>query len=368
MKSRAALFSAVDAPLAVAEVELEAPREDDVLVRMVAAGVCGSDLHVVRGEWSRPTPMVLGHEGAGVVDAVGDAVTSVSVGDRVIISWAPACQVCGSCRRGRPAACSELRAAIGNGTLIDGTTRLSRGGERVYRMTTVGAFADLVLVPERAAIRIPNDVSLDEAALLGCAALTGVGAVENVAHAEPGTRAVVIGAGAVGQFAIQGLTIAGAEEIVAVDPSADRREQAVALGATNAVTPEQLPEVVGSREEGFDHAFDAVGGARTARAALSAVRNGGVAVLVGMGAPGDTLEVDPLQFVTTEKTLVGSIYGSGDPPKMTERLLGYVADGTLELAGMIGPKFGLDEINQAVEVALKGRGGRTLIELDGVAA
>jgi S-(hydroxymethyl)glutathione dehydrogenase/alcohol dehydrogenase len=235
-------------------------------------------------------------------------------------------------------------------------------------MTTVGAFAEHVLVPERAAIRIPKDVSLDEAALLGCAALTGVGAVENVAHAAPGARAVVIGAGAVGQFVIQGLTIAGAEEIVAVDPSLGRREQAVALGATNALAPEELPELVGTREEGFDHAFDVVGGASTARAALSAIRNGGVAVLVGMGAPGDRLEVDPLEFVTTEKALVGSIYGSGDPAQMTERLLSYVADGRLELAGMIGSTFGLEEINQAVALALERRGGRTLIQLDGAAA
>jgi S-(hydroxymethyl)glutathione dehydrogenase/alcohol dehydrogenase len=235
-------------------------------------------------------------------------------------------------------------------------------------MTTVGAFAEHVLVPQRAAIRIADDVSLDEAALLGCAALTGVGAVENVVQADARTRAVVIGAGAVGQFAIQGLRIAGAEEIVAVDPSPGRREQAVALGATNAVAPEELLELVAGRAEGFDHAFDAVGGARTARAALSAIRNGGTAVLVGMGAPGDSLEMDPLEFVTTEKTLVGSIYGSGDPAKMTERLLGYVADGRLELASMIGSKFVLDEINQAVSMALESSGGRTLIQLNGAAA
>jgi S-(hydroxymethyl)glutathione dehydrogenase/alcohol dehydrogenase len=235
-------------------------------------------------------------------------------------------------------------------------------------MTTVGAFAERVLVPQRAAIRIPKDVSLDEAALLGCAALTGVGAVENVVHADAESRAVVIGAGAVGQFAIQGLKIAGAEEIVAVDPSPGRREQALALGATNAVAPDELPALVAGRAEGFDHAFDAVGGASTARAALSAIRNGGTVVLVGMGAPGDSLEVDPLEFVTTEKTLVGSIYGSGDPAKMTERLLGYVADGRLELASMIGSKFGLDEVNQAVSVALESSGGRTLIQLNGAAA
>jgi S-(hydroxymethyl)glutathione dehydrogenase/alcohol dehydrogenase len=228
-------------------------------------------------------------------------------------------------------------------------------------MTTVGAFADHVLVPERAAIKIPHGVSLEQAALLGCAALTGVGAVENAARVERGASAVVIGAGAVGQFVVQGLRIAGAGEIVAVDRTPGRRDQAVVLGATTAIDPAELPGLVDSRDEGFDHAFDAVGGAATARATFAAMRNGGFGVLVGMGPPGETLDLDPLAFVTQEKTLTGSIYGSGEPKVMTERLLEYIADGRLQLGSMVGERFQLDDINAAVDCALRGDGGRALV-------
>jgi S-(hydroxymethyl)glutathione dehydrogenase/alcohol dehydrogenase len=361
MKTRAALFRGSGEPMDVAALDIDAPRGDGVLVTMAAAGICGSDLHVVRGEWQRPTPMVLGHEGAGVVEAVGEDVTTLSVGDRVILSWAPSCQECTSCRRGRPAACSKLRAAIGAGTLVDGTTGLSRDGETVYRMTTVGAFADHVLVPERAAIKIPDGVSLEQAALLGCAALTGVGAVENAAGVEPGASAVVIGSGAVGQFVVQGLRIAGAATIVAVDPGEARREMALTLGATQAIAPGELAGVLEAMDEGFDYAFEAVGSAETSRTAFRALRNGGLAVLVGMGPPGQSLDVDPLEFITQEKTLVGSIYGSGDPQRMTEKLLEYIADGRLLLEPMLGERFALDDINDAVDTALRGEGGRALV-------
>jgi S-(hydroxymethyl)glutathione dehydrogenase / alcohol dehydrogenase len=361
MKTRAALFHGTDRPLSVAPVEVAEPEGDGVLIAMTAAGICGSDLHVVKGEWARPTPMVLGHEGAGHVQAVGDRVTSLKVGDPVIVSWAPSCQECGSCLRGRPAACSKLRAAIGAGTLVDGTTGLSHDGMTVYRMTTVGAFARHVLVPERAAIKIPHGVPLEHAALLGCAALTGVGAVENAAHVETGASAVVIGAGAVGQFIVQGLRIAGASEILAVDPTLPRRQQALELGATAAIDPSDLPQLVTSRAEGFDYAFDAVGGAATVRAAFDAVRNGGTAVLVGMGPPGQKLDLDPLGLITQEKTLTGSIYGSGEPKAMTERLLAYLADGQLQLGSMLGERFSLEDVNAAVDSALEGEGGRALV-------
>jgi S-(hydroxymethyl)glutathione dehydrogenase/alcohol dehydrogenase len=361
MRTRAALFYGTGRPMDVTPVEIEQPEGDGVLIAMTAAGICGSDLHVVKGEWGRPTPMILGHEGAGHVQAVGELVTRVEVGDPVIVSWAPSCQECGSCLRGRPAACGKLRAAIGAGTLIDGTTGLSRDGETVFRMTTVGAFAEHVLVPERAAIKIPTGVPLEEAALLGCAALTGVGAVENAAGVEPGSSAVVIGAGAVGQFVVQGLRIAEAKTIVAVDPSPERREQAIALGATNAVSPDGLAGLLASMAEGFDYAFEAVGSVTTVRAALDALRNGGVAVLVGMGPPGQTLALDPLELITREKTVVGSIYGSGEPKIMTERLLGYLAEGRLLLDSMIGERFGLEAINDAVDCALRGDGGRALV-------
>ena len=226
MRTRAALFREAGEPLEVCEVELDEPGPEEVVVRMEAVGVCGSDLHVVRGEWPRPTPIVLGHEGAGTVEAVGSAVDSHASGDRVVISWAPACDRCGACKAGRPTACTTLRAAIGAGTKLDGQTGLSLpSGDLVYRMTTVGAFAEYVLVPATAAFPLPDDVSLEEAALMGCAALTGVGAVEHAAAVQKGESVLVIGAGGVGQFVVQAARLAGADPLIAVDPVPARRQQ-----------------------------------------------------------------------------------------------------------------------------------------------
>ena len=215
MKTRAGLFRAVGEPLEVVEIDLAEPGPDDVVVRMAAVGICGTDLHQVKGEFQRPTPMVLGHEGAGVVEHVGDAVESLRVGDEVVLSWAPSCGRCADCARGRPAACSPLHQAIGNGTLVDGTTGMSLHGETVYRGTATGAWADRVVVASKVALPTGGVVPFRDAALLGCAALTGVGSVLFAAKAQPGGVALVVGAGGVGQFVVQGARIAGSEAIVA---------------------------------------------------------------------------------------------------------------------------------------------------------
>ena len=198
MKTRAGLFRAVGEPLEVVELDLAEPGPDDVVVRMAAVGICGTDLHQVKGEWQRPTPMVLGHEGAGIVEHVGDEVDSLFVGDEVVLSWAPSCGHCADCARGRPAACVPLHRAIGNGTLVDGTTGMSFEGETVYRGTATGAWAEHVVVSSQVALPTGGAVPLRDAALLGCAALTGVGAVLFAARAEPGGVILVIGAGGVG--------------------------------------------------------------------------------------------------------------------------------------------------------------------------
>src|SRR3954447_7028473 len=235
--TRAAIFRSPDAPQEVAEVELGPLGPGDVIVEMRAVGICGTDLHVLDGDWVRARPMVLGHEGAGVVAAAGEAVDTVSPGDHVVLCWAAPCRECEACRGGAEQRCLPVRAAIANGTLADGTTRISYRGETVYRMTTTGAFAQHVLVPAAAAMPLPPELPLDQAALLGCAALTGVGAALNAAEIDGTTDVAVIGAGGVGQFAIQGARIAGAPRIVAIDPSAPRRELALRLGATEALAP-----------------------------------------------------------------------------------------------------------------------------------
>jgi S-(hydroxymethyl)glutathione dehydrogenase / alcohol dehydrogenase len=362
VKTRAALFRSSGRPLEVAELELEQPRADEVVVRMAAVGICGTDLHVVKGEWQRPTPMVLGHEGAGVVEAVGSEVEGLAPGDQIVLSWAPACGECVDCRRGRPAACVMLQRAIGAGTLLDGRTGLSLDGQTVYRGTATGALSERLVVGAGQALPVGPDIPLEQAALLGCAALTGVGAVLNAARLEAGASALVIGAGGVGQFVVQGARIAGASPIVVVDPLAGRREQVLRLGATHATTPEALKETITEiAPDGADYAFDAVGAPDTSAVALRWTRNGGTAVIVGLPAAGARLDLDPAEFNRREKFLTGSMYGSEDPAVAMPVLLDHVRAGSLELEPLVGPRFELDRVNDAFKASLEGSPGRVLV-------
>jgi S-(hydroxymethyl)glutathione dehydrogenase / alcohol dehydrogenase len=358
MKTRAAIFRAPELPLEVVELDLEEPGPGEVLVRMAAVGVCGSDLHVVRGEWRRPTPMVLGHEGAGVVEAVGDGVASVAPGDAVVISWAPACGECVACRSGRRQACEPLRAAISAGTLPDGTTKLSLDGEPVYRMTATGCLSEHTVLAAEAALPLGAGIPLEQAALLGCAALTGVGAVRNAARVQPGESVLVVGAGGVGQFVVQGARLAGAAAIVCVDPNEARLEQALALGATAVGAPEESAALL---PDGADVAVDAVGGPDTAALALAHTRAGGRCVVVGMPAAGARYDLDPLEFTNREKTLTGSVYGSADPAEALPGLLDDVRAGRLELASLVGPRYPLEQADAAFRASLAGAPGRVLV-------
>ena len=348
--------------LDVRELELEELQPNEVLVRMAAVGVCGTDLHSYKGEWNRPTPIVLGHEGAGVIEAVGNDVTGVGTGDRVVLSWAPACGECDACRRSRPAACDQLSRAIGGGTLLGGRTGLSLDGEMVYRGTATGALADHVAVDAGAALALADDVPLEHAALLGCAALTGVGAVLHAARPDPGFTAFVIGAGGVGQFVVQGARIASAGSVLVVDPVEARREQALRLGATAAFAPDEVREVMRSlAPEGVDYAFDAVGSPETTALALRWTRGGGTAVVVGLPAAGARLDLDPLDFTNREKTLTGTIYGSEHPAVALPRLIDLVRSGELELASLVGPSFPLERADDAFQASLAGEPGRVLV-------
>jgi S-(hydroxymethyl)glutathione dehydrogenase/alcohol dehydrogenase len=362
VRTRAAVFFEAGRPFEVRELDLEEPRPGEVLVRMDAVGICGTDLHSVRGEWKRPTPTVLGHEGAGVVEAVGEAVASVRPGDHVVLSWAPACGECADCRRGRPARCLALNRAIAASTLPDGTTGLSMDGEKVHRGTATGALAERVVVSERVALPVGEGVPLEHAALLGCAALTGVGAALFAARVEAASSVLVVGAGGVGQFVVQGARIAGAAEIVCVDPLEARRAQATRLGATRVVDPDGLSELM-KRDfaDGADYALDAVGDPETTQLAFRWTRNGGTCVIVGLPAAGKRLDLDPVEFVRRERVLTGTIYGSEDPAIALPILLDHVRAGRLDLASQLGPRYPLDRINEAVDAALGGVPGRVLV-------
>jgi len=366
VKARAALFHRAGEPLEVAEIDVEEPGPGQVCVRMAAVGICGTDLHMIKGEWQRPTPMVLGHEGAGVVEAVGEGVARVRPGDPVVLSWAPSCGECADCQRGRPAACLALQRAIAAGTVLDGSTGFSRGGTVVYRGTATGALCERLVVSEQVALPLTQELPLEEAALLGCAALTGVGAVLFAARVEPGSGVLVVGAGGVGQFVVQGATIAGAAEIVCVDPVEARREAARRLGATRVADPPQLRELMAEAlPEGADYAFDAVGDPGTTAVAFRWTRNGGLCTIVGLPPAGARLELDPSELVRREKRLTGTIYGSQDPAVALPVLLDHVRAGRLDLRAQLGPIFPLERVNEAVAAALAGAPGRVVVRLDG---
>jgi S-(hydroxymethyl)glutathione dehydrogenase/alcohol dehydrogenase len=362
VKTRAAVFFEAGRPFEVRELDLEEPRPGEVLVRMAAVGICGTDLHSVKGEWTRPTPTVLGHEGAGVVETVGEGVASLRPGDQVVLSWAPACGECADCSRGRPARCLALNRAIAASTLPDGTTGISMDGQKVHRGTATGALAERIVVSEKVALPVGDGVPLEQAALLGCAALTGVGAALFAARVEPGSSVLVVGAGGVGQFVVQGARIAGAAEIVCVDPLEARREQAARLGATQLADPEGLAELM-KREfpDGVDSALDAVGDPGTTQLAFRWTRNGGTCVIVGLPAAGKRLDLDPVEFVRRERVLTGTIYGSEDPAVALPLLLDHVRAGRLDLASQLGPSYPLEDINEAVDAALGGTPGRVLV-------
>jgi S-(hydroxymethyl)glutathione dehydrogenase / alcohol dehydrogenase len=362
MKTRAALFHAVGRPLEIEEIDLDEPRPHEVVVRMAAVGICGTDLHQVKGEFQRPTPMVLGHEGAGVVEEVGDAVTRVRPGDDVVLSWAPSCGECAGCRRGRPATCKPLNAGIPNGTLPDGTTGMSLRGETVYRGTATGCLAERVVVSEQVALPLGGAVPFEQAALLGCAVLTGVGAVLYAADMPAGASVLVIGAGGVGQFVVQGARIAGAETIVVCDPVEARREAARRAGATHVASPDELRDAIRALlPDGVDYGFDAVGDPELSATALRFTRDGGTTVIVGLPAQGLRLDLDPFELIRKEKRLTGTLYGSEDPAVSLPAMLDLVAAGRLDLASSLGPSFPLDRVDEAVQASLAGEAGRVLV-------
>lgn len=361
MEARAALYTG-EPELQLRDVELGEIQPGDVVVEMQAVGVCGSDLHVVKGEWPRPTPMILGHEGAGVIAAVGSQAAGVEVGQRVVVVWAPSCGTCVACRGGASTACVEARAAIGRGEMLDGRTGYSVAGEPVYRMTTVGAFAERVLLPATSVVAVPDALSIDHAALLGCAALTGVGAVENAARVAEGQSVVVVGAGGVGLFAVQGARLAGADPLVAVDPNRERLALARELGASATATPDELRELIAALAPGgVDHAIDAVGGAETTALAVDAARPGGRITVVGLPAKGGRLDLDAFALVTEQKTLIGSMSGSRAPAEGLRHLLELAEAGSLELEHMLAGSFPLERINEAVAASLAGTPGRVIV-------
>jgi NDMA-dependent alcohol dehydrogenase len=362
---RAAVLYEAKQPLRVEDVELDGPRDGEVLVRIGAAGVCHSDYHFMNGDIPIGLPCVLGHEGAGVVEEVGRGVTAIRPGDHVVLLFRAGCGRCEFCSRGRPALCWMAGQLRSTGRLLDGTSRLRRGDAEIKHFLGVSCFAERTVVPEQGVVRIPEDVSLEVAALVGCAVMTGVGAVMNTARVTPGAPVLVVGAGGIGLNCIMGATLVGAHPIIAADLVDAKLETAMEFGATHAVNAGARDLVEAVREltggEGVDFSFEAIGSPRAMAQAFQAVRRGGVATAVGIAPFGSELSINAGELVYQEKTLQGSYYGSTRPHADMPRLLDLYRAGRLPLDRLISRRYPLERVNEAYDALLAGEVARSVL-------
>lgn len=356
---RAAVLPAVDAPLVVTEIDLPEPGPGQVRVRLAAAGVCHSDLSLSNGTLRQPVPAVLGHEGAGTVVAVGDGVGHVAPGDKVVLNWAPACGGCHFCGLGEVWLCANS----GNAAATPYAT-LAADGSALHPGLGTAVFAEETVVAAAAVLPLPEGVPLIDAALLGCAVLTGYGAVHHAAAVRPGESVAVYGVGGVGLAVLQSARIAGAGRIVAVDVAPGKEELARAAGATDFVmagedTARRVRGLTGGH--GADVAVECVGRADTIRTAWSSTRRGGRTTVVGIGGQDQKVTFSALELFYFGRTLSGCVYGNCDPAQDLPVLAGHVRDGSLDLSGMVTEHIGLEGIPAAFEAMTAGRGGRALV-------
>jgi S-(hydroxymethyl)glutathione dehydrogenase/alcohol dehydrogenase len=383
MNTRAAVLWERGQPLSVEEVELAPPGPGEVLVEIKAAGVCHSDLHPAQDDWPIRTPIVLGHEGAGIVREVGSDVSHLKPGDHVVLCWAPACGTCPCCRDGRAVLCERLDRTTFRNKLPSGATKLRARGQELAHFLGTACFAQHAVIPQEGAVPVPADVPFDALATVGCAVVTGVGAVTTAARATSGASVVIIGAGGVGLNVAQGAAITGCEPIIAIDRRPAPLAIARAFGATHTVqagsdldfrprddsgqksrsdpTVDAVRELTAGR--GADFVFDTVGTPQTLADALAATRKGGTVVLTGLSRVDAIGAVQMFPFVMQEKRLVGSAYGSGRPAEDIRRLVEWFRSGRLKLRELVGRTYSLDQVNDALSALAASEGARGVILL-----
>ncbi|MET7757769.1 Zn-dependent alcohol dehydrogenase [Streptomyces sp. NPDC005389] len=329
-----------------------------VRIRVRATGLCHSDVSAMSGVLPQPAPFIPGHEGAGEILDVGDGVTGLAQGQRVLLCWLPACGSCPACKRGQTQLCLA-------GFMNAGTPNFTRPGGDVFGFAGTGTFTEEVVVDAGCAVPIPDDVPFDIAALIGCGVTTGLGAAINTAKVEAGSSVAVIGCGGVGISAIQGAKLQGAAQIVAVDPVESRREAALRFGATEAVAPDALADAKQriTAGEGFDYVFEVVGKSATARTAYENTRRGGTLCVVGAGAMDDNLQLNMFELFFDEKRILPSMYGGGDVLRSYERAIALWRAGRIDLESLITHRVPLAGINEALEQMRTGAALRTCIEI-----
>jgi S-(hydroxymethyl)glutathione dehydrogenase/alcohol dehydrogenase len=368
MKMRAAVLEAFGEPLAVQELDIAEPRSGEVLVRLEACGVCHTDLYTASGaDPSGYAPTVLGHEGAGVVEQVGDGATLLAPGDHVVTLFSPQCGECVHCRSPRTNLCLAIREQQGQGFLPDGTARLSRGGEPIRHFMGCSTFAEYTVMPEIALAKVNPEAPLDRACLFACGLSTGLGAALNTARVEPGSTCVVFGAGMVGLGAVAGCRLAGAERIVCVDLSQDRLELARGQGATDTMVGgddavAQIVEMTGGF--GADYTFEATGNVKVMRQAVEAARMGwGLCTVAGVAGRGETLDVIPRLLITGRRiagSSFGGVKGREGVPAFVDRWLA----GEIDVDPFVSHHITLDEVNRGFELMQAQDGIRSVISFD----
>ena len=361
---KAAVLYEYETPLKVEDVDLDNPNAREVRVKITANGVCHSDYSVIHGVIRSKLPVVPGHEGAGIVEEVGSAVTLVKPGDHVVLSLAPYCGHCYYCSIGRFVLCNNMLMTMVKGTMVDGTCRLKKDGKDIYHMAGVSSFAEYAVIDEAACIKIPDDVPLEKACLVGCGVMTGVGAAINTAKVEPGSSVVVIGCGGVGLNVIQGSVLAGASTIIAVDLIDSKLEYATQFGATHTINPtgQELVKTVRKLTDGrgADYAFEVIGLSQTVEQAYACTRQAGTTIVVGVGGRQDNVSI-PMASFMTEKTIKGSGYGSSRPRVDIPRLIGLYMDKKLKLDELVTRTYALDEVNDAMTALEKGEVARGVV-------
>jgi S-(hydroxymethyl)glutathione dehydrogenase / alcohol dehydrogenase len=360
---RAAVLDAVGS-LRVEDVELEPPRRDEVLVRLSASGICRSDLSLLDGKWPAPLPMVLGHEGAGRIEAVGEGVDPARVGEAVVLTFTPACGRCRFCLQGRVSLCTTAAAAMDDGVLLDGEPRLRRNGGPLYHLALVSSVATHAVVPANAAIAVPPDLDPAFACLLGCGVLTGFAAVTRRANVRPAESVAVLGCGGVGLSTIAAARLVSAHPILAVDPVESKRGLALRMGATHAF--DAAGPVAAIRDVvtgGVDHAFEATGLPEVAEQAFAATRTGGKTVLIGQPALGVRASFPVYELTQFEHDVLGTHIGGATPALDVPALAALATAGKLDLAPLVTHRFSLEEIGAAIEATRSGHAGRVVLDL-----
>lgn len=367
MKIQAAVLFEAQQPFRIEELALDDPHAGEVLVKIAASGVCHSDYHLVSGATKHPMPVVPGHEGAGIVEAVGAGVTHVKPGDHVILNWAPACGDCFYCQRGKSNLCETYIKPVWAGTMLDGTPRLSLNDQPVYHFCALATFAEYAVVPQESCVPIRKDVPLSIAALVGCAVATGVGAVMYTAEVHPGDSVVVLGCGGVGLNILQGAALCGAGMIIAVDTNPAKMELAKQFGATHTLLSDDkiyrsIKDMTGGR--GVDHAFEAVGIPTLQEIGLKAIRPGGTLTLAGLSPMGSGTNLPGAVITRQEKIIKGSYYGTINADRDFPLLLDLYMAGRLKLDELVSQQYRLDQINEAYDAMLTGSVARGVVVFD----